>query len=111
MLSRTSKQALNIVDRPITKNRGEVATVSLSAFAYLFSELISFAMDRAGSITELEDRCAGGVGATGERRTAGCMDSILTVALLSQISRVAYITRVMRDSGTPAAFGPPAQSQ
>jgi hypothetical protein len=53
-----SKHALNIIDRPIARNKLDIPTVSLSAFAYLFSELISYAMDRAASITELEDRWA-----------------------------------------------------
>lgn len=82
----TSKQALNIVDRPLSKNKEvgnslsvaghkkaeiicvpwlptthymatlQVPTVSLSAFAYLFSELIQYAMDRASSTTDLEER-------------------------------------------------------
>jgi hypothetical protein len=57
MLSgRPNKHALNIVDRPIPKARGEVPTVSFSAYAYLFGELISYAMDRAASISELEER-------------------------------------------------------
>lgn len=54
--SRTTKHALNIVERPLARNKLDIPTVSLSAFAYLFSELISYAMDRAASITELEDR-------------------------------------------------------
>eukprot|EP00882_Tetradesmus_deserticola_P015907 GHRQ01016963.1.p1 GENE.GHRQ01016963.1~~GHRQ01016963.1.p1 ORF type:complete len:203 (+),score=77.37 GHRQ01016963.1:626-1234(+) len=57
-MSRTvpSKHALNITDRPLARNKLDIPTVSLSAFAYLFSELISYAMDRAASITELEER-------------------------------------------------------
>jgi trafficking protein particle complex subunit 5 len=73
-----SKHSVDIVDRPLTKNRLEVChnfgvafyasavgrdlplvqipTVSLSAFAYLFSELIQYTLDRAASTTELEDR-------------------------------------------------------
>lgn len=58
--SRTNKHALNIIDRPLARNKLDIPTVSLSAFAYLFSELISYAMDRAASITELEDRCGRG---------------------------------------------------
>lgn len=59
MLSgRPNKHAVNIIDRPIPKTRAEVPTVSFSAYAYLFSELISYATDRAASITELEERCA-----------------------------------------------------
>jgi hypothetical protein len=54
--SRTTKHALNIIERPLARNKLDIPTVSLSAFAYLFSELISYAMDRSGSITELEDR-------------------------------------------------------
>ncbi|EFJ44251.1 hypothetical protein VOLCADRAFT_76372 [Volvox carteri f. nagariensis] len=50
------KHSLNIVDRPLSKNRSEVPTVSLSAFAYLFSEYIQYLVDRANSISELEDR-------------------------------------------------------
>lgn len=56
LTGRPNKHALNIVDRPIPKTRAEVPTVSFSAYAYLFSELISYAMDRAASITELEER-------------------------------------------------------
>lgn len=56
MLSRANKQSLNIIDRPIARNKLDIPTVSLSAFACLFSELISYAMDRAQSITELEER-------------------------------------------------------
>jgi hypothetical protein len=54
--SRTTKHALNIIERPLARSKLDVPTVSLSAFAYLFSELISYAMDRAASISELEDR-------------------------------------------------------
>mmetsp|Transcript_25616 Transcript_25616/g.65011 ORF Transcript_25616/g.65011 Transcript_25616/m.65011 type:complete len:202 (-) Transcript_25616:369-974(-) len=56
MMGSRSKQSMNIVDRPITKNKLEIPTVSLSAFAYLFSELIQYAMDRASSTVELDDR-------------------------------------------------------
>lgn len=56
LASRTSKQSLNILDRPIPKNKLEIPTVSLSAFAYLFSELIQYTMDRASSTTELQER-------------------------------------------------------
>lgn len=45
-----------IVDRPLTKNKAEVPTVSLSAFAYLFSEYIQYLVDRANSISDLEER-------------------------------------------------------
>lgn len=34
----------------------QVPTVSFSAFAYLFSELIQYTIDRAQSTSELEDR-------------------------------------------------------
>jgi hypothetical protein len=54
-----AKQGLNIVERPLPRSRLDVGSVSLSAYAYLFGELISYAMDRAASITELEDRCGG----------------------------------------------------
>lgn len=53
---RPNKHALNIVERPLPRTRAEVPTVSLSAYAFLFSELISYAMDRSASITELEER-------------------------------------------------------
>lgn len=66
-----SKHALNIIDRPIARNKLDIPTVSLSAFAYLFSELISYAMDRAASITELEDRC----GAHAHMNTPACVAS------------------------------------
>lgn len=55
--SRTTKHALNIIDRPLARSKLDIPTVSLSAYAYLFSELIGYAVERSGSITELEDRC------------------------------------------------------
>lgn len=54
--SRTTKHALHIVERPLARNKLDIPMVSLSAFAYLFSELIGYAVERSGSITELEDR-------------------------------------------------------
>lgn len=51
-----AKHSLDIVDRPITKNKAEIPTVSLSAFAFLFSELIQYTVDRATSTSELEER-------------------------------------------------------
>eukprot|EP00798_Chlamydomonas_sp_ICE-L_P023018 gene23018-30211_t len=54
--SRKPAATLNIVDRPITKNKLEIPTVSLSAFAFLFSEVIQYTMDRASSTGDLEDR-------------------------------------------------------
>jgi len=65
LTGRPNKHALNIIDRPIPKTRPEIPTVSFSAYAYLFSELISYAMDRAASITELEERCVSAVVAVG----------------------------------------------
>jgi trafficking protein particle complex subunit 5 len=53
---RAPRHAVNIIDRPVARSKLDVPTVSLSAYAYLFSELISYAMDRAASVTELEER-------------------------------------------------------
>lgn len=71
---RQARQALNIVDRPLPKARPDVPTVSLSAFAFLFSEIISYAMDRAASVTELEERWAQ------PQRGRGGMKSVLGAA-------------------------------
>ena len=70
---------LNIVDRPLAKGKGEVryllqtlrqdclessqppalnAQVSLSAFAFLFSEIVQYSQTRVSNIGELERRCA-----------------------------------------------------
>ena len=35
----------------------QLPTVSLSAYAYLLSELIQYAVEKASSTGELEDRC------------------------------------------------------
>eukprot|EP00271_Cylindrocystis_brebissonii_P008640 TRINITY_DN23109_c0_g1_i1.p1 TRINITY_DN23109_c0_g1~~TRINITY_DN23109_c0_g1_i1.p1 ORF type:complete len:198 (+),score=38.68 TRINITY_DN23109_c0_g1_i1:470-1063(+) len=48
-----SKQAQNIVDRPLGKGKTEV---SLSAFAYLFSEAVQYSQTRVTNINELERR-------------------------------------------------------
>ena len=51
---KTEKQPLNIVDRPLNhRGKGEV---SLSAFAFLFSELVQYAHRKAHSIKDLERR-------------------------------------------------------
>lgn len=51
-----SKHAANIVDRPLPKTAAAAPTVAFSAWAHLFSELISYSMGRAATITELEER-------------------------------------------------------
>lgn len=48
---------MNIVaSLPCAQTRVQVPTVSLSAFAYLFSEYIQYLVDRANSISDLEER-------------------------------------------------------
>ena len=71
---------LNIVDRPLAKGKAEVrfflllmlrqdclqtsqppalgVQVSLSAFAFLFSEIVQYSQTRVSNIGELERRCA-----------------------------------------------------
>mmetsp|Transcript_14457 Transcript_14457/g.19956 ORF Transcript_14457/g.19956 Transcript_14457/m.19956 type:complete len:193 (+) Transcript_14457:44-622(+) len=49
----TRKGALPIVDRPLSKGRNEV---SLSAFAFLFSELVQYSQTQVSTVTELEHR-------------------------------------------------------
>mmetsp|Transcript_16323 Transcript_16323/g.27984 ORF Transcript_16323/g.27984 Transcript_16323/m.27984 type:complete len:204 (+) Transcript_16323:148-759(+) len=51
-----SRHALNIVERPLPKIKAEIPTVSLSAMTYLLSELIQYAIEKASSTNELEDR-------------------------------------------------------
>ena len=46
-------QPTNIVDRPLPKGKSEV---SLSAFSFLFSELVQYHRTRASSIAELEQK-------------------------------------------------------
>ncbi|CAK9231652.1 unnamed protein product [Sphagnum troendelagicum] len=48
-----SKQNLNVVDRPLGKGKTEVL---LSAFAFLFSELVQYNQTRVDNIAELERR-------------------------------------------------------
>ncbi|KAL6069857.1 Trafficking protein particle complex subunit 5 [Balamuthia mandrillaris] len=48
-----NRPVLNIVDRPVTKGKKEV---SLSAFAYLFSEFVQFSQDKVNDVTKLETR-------------------------------------------------------
>jgi hypothetical protein len=72
LTGRQAKHGLNIIDRPLAKTRAEIPTVSFSAYAYLFGELISYAMDRAASITELEERCVSGSVGGGGFAACGC---------------------------------------
>ncbi|XP_028092588.1 trafficking protein particle complex subunit 5-like [Camellia sinensis] len=47
------KQYTNILDKPLSKGKQEV---SLSAFAFLFSELVQYNQTQVDNITELERR-------------------------------------------------------
>ena len=47
---------INILDRPLKAARAAEATVSLSSFAYLYSELVQYHQNRVDSISELERR-------------------------------------------------------
>eukprot|EP00128_Syssomonas_multiformis_P008119 Colp12_sorted_trinity150504_noHs@16135 len=51
--NKTSKA--NILDRPLSRGKGEV---SLSAFAFLFSEIIQYCQNRVDSIPALEKKLA-----------------------------------------------------
>lgn len=46
-----SKQLLNIIDRPLAKGKTEV---SLSALAFLFSEIVQYSQTKVSNIAELE---------------------------------------------------------
>ncbi|KAG1678957.1 hypothetical protein FOA52_013020 [Chlamydomonas sp. UWO 241] len=50
------RRSLNILDRPLPKTRQEVPTVSLSAFAFLTSEILQYTMDNASSTSDLDER-------------------------------------------------------
>eukprot|EP00986_Skeletonema_menzelii_P019943 scaffold29688_cov154-Skeletonema_menzelii.AAC.1 len=53
---------MNILDRPLGRSGGRVSgssdatSVSLSAFAYVYSELVQYHQGRAASVSELERR-------------------------------------------------------
>ena len=49
------RQAPSVLDKPMTKGRQEV---SLSAYAFLFSEIVQYSQKRVSGIQDLEDRCA-----------------------------------------------------
>ncbi|KAL3827573.1 hypothetical protein ACHAXA_002070 [Cyclostephanos tholiformis] len=53
-----SRSSTNILDRPLGRSggRAEGSVVSLSAFAYIYSELVQYHQQRAASISELERR-------------------------------------------------------
>lgn len=51
MLRPTSNKS--VIDKPLTKPRGEV---SLSAFAFLFSELVQYCQSKVQNVSELERR-------------------------------------------------------
>jgi hypothetical protein len=42
---------VGILDRPLTKAKGEV---SLSSFAFLFSEIVQYSQNRVASVADLE---------------------------------------------------------
>eukprot|EP00555_Chaetoceros_dichaeta_P009342 CAMPEP_0198264058 /NCGR_PEP_ID=MMETSP1447-20131203/14611_1 /TAXON_ID=420782 /ORGANISM="Chaetoceros dichaeta, Strain CCMP1751" /LENGTH=162 /DNA_ID=CAMNT_0043952875 /DNA_START=31 /DNA_END=516 /DNA_ORIENTATION=+ len=46
----------SVLDRPLGRVRGTETQVSLSAFAYLYSELVQYHQSRVASISELERR-------------------------------------------------------
>lgn len=46
----------NILDRPLDRARSSEGNVSISAFAYIYSELVQYHQGRAASISELERR-------------------------------------------------------
>jgi len=52
-----SRAPINILDRPLGGRGSRVETqVSLSAFSYLYSELVQYHQNRVDSISELERR-------------------------------------------------------
>jgi len=54
-----SRSSTNILDRPLGRSgtrSAEGSVVSLSAFAYVYSELVQYHQGRAASISELERR-------------------------------------------------------
>mmetsp|Transcript_26148 Transcript_26148/g.24995 ORF Transcript_26148/g.24995 Transcript_26148/m.24995 type:complete len:217 (-) Transcript_26148:86-736(-) len=58
-MSRTINGGTSILDRPLGRRggrSGSEGTVSLSAFAYLYSELVQYHQSRVASISELERR-------------------------------------------------------
>ena len=48
--------SMSIMDRPLSKGRKEV---SLSAFSFLFSELVQYCKERIGSMADLESKLEG----------------------------------------------------
>mmetsp|Transcript_2813 Transcript_2813/g.4425 ORF Transcript_2813/g.4425 Transcript_2813/m.4425 type:complete len:202 (-) Transcript_2813:152-757(-) len=55
-MNQESHRNLNIVERPLIKQKPEKTVLSLSAFAYLYSELIQYNIDKSANTTELEER-------------------------------------------------------
>jgi hypothetical protein len=54
MTEKRSSSALpNILDRPLTRGRGEV---NLASFSLLFSEIVQYSFDRIHSVPDLEKR-------------------------------------------------------
>ena len=62
-MASASASAPSTLDRPLARSRNEV---SLSAFAFLFAEIVQSAQTRSASVSDLEKRleeCGYGVGA------------------------------------------------
>eukprot|EP00985_Skeletonema_marinoi_P006031 scaffold2618_cov189-Skeletonema_marinoi.AAC.1 len=61
-MSRSAQSNTNLLDRPLGRSGGRVGgssdatSVSLSAFAYVYSELVQYHQGRAASVSELERR-------------------------------------------------------
>ncbi|CAJ1945530.1 unnamed protein product [Cylindrotheca closterium] len=51
-----NRQPANILDRPLRASRAGDTMVSMSSFAYLYSELVQYHQNRVDSISELERR-------------------------------------------------------
>jgi len=49
------RQGSHILDRVIPKNKLEIPTVSLSAHAFLTSEILQYSMENASSTNDLDE--------------------------------------------------------
>jgi len=101
-MSRKAPQAAGILDKPLPRGRQEA---SLSAFAFLFSEMMQYSRDRSSEVPELEQKMRDlGVG-VGQRvleltcwREKNCQRELKVLQMLAFVTSTVWKTLV----GKPA---------
>eukprot|EP00002_Diphylleia_rotans_P041197 TRINITY_DN996_c0_g1_i1.p1 TRINITY_DN996_c0_g1~~TRINITY_DN996_c0_g1_i1.p1 ORF type:complete len:191 (-),score=44.54 TRINITY_DN996_c0_g1_i1:353-925(-) len=103
MDKRVSRAPPNIMDRPLSRGKGEV---SLSAFAYLFSELVQYSQGRAAQAAELEKRLEDAGAFLGSR----VFDLICARTTAKRETKIVNMLNFISNTVWKSLFGKPADS-